>query len=471
MTDSYTLNRNYISGFRLIWQAMGTLSVAADAAYLLIGVVEYSLGATPLALLLGVFAYLFIMNTGYQFSKNVNSAGSYYTFAGKGLGGIIATFQAWNMAFYGILGYGSFGFLGLASFITLIDPAYSSFVYWIPVAFVAALISFLFTYRGMKLSTDYQIAGGLIEVLILVIGSIAIIINAGKSNTLSVFTTKYIGNISQLFFAMIYSMILYFGTTVSITAMGEEAKNPEKTIKRALIGTVIISGLTLLLVSYAFTIGWGPANMASFATSPDPGLILFKHLNYIIYILLIIVTINSFMGYNISVSNADSRIFYSFARDGILFLPASVKKVHKKYKTPSNSALIIFILSFVIAVIFGLKFGPVAGGLIMLLMNAYAAYMEHIVASISLPFMMHRLKKLKIIEHVIIPVIGILILIIIMMGTLITPEKHPYNIAVYFGISWILISGLLTFIEYKKHPENVINAGNISIETMDNEVK
>ena len=103
MTDSYTLNRNYLSGFRLIWQAMGTLSIAADAAYLLIGVVEYSLGATPLALLLGVFAYLLIMNTGYQFSKNVNSAGSYYTFAGKGLGGIMATFQAWNMAFYGIL--------------------------------------------------------------------------------------------------------------------------------------------------------------------------------------------------------------------------------------------------------------------------------------------------------------------------------------------------------------------------------
>ena len=31
-------------------------------------------------------------------------------------------------------------------------------------------------------------------------------------------------------------MILYFGTTVSITAMGEEAVSPEKTIKKALIG-------------------------------------------------------------------------------------------------------------------------------------------------------------------------------------------------------------------------------------------
>ncbi|MEM0133594.1 MAG: APC family permease, partial [Acidiplasma sp.] len=141
----YGLKRNYVSSFRLIWQAMGTLSVAADAAYLLVGVVEFALGATPLSLFLGVIGYLFIMNTGYQFSKHVNSAGSYYTFAGKGLGGIVGTFQAWNMAFYGILGYGSFGFLGLASFITLIDPKYSGALFWVPIAFVAALISFLFT--------------------------------------------------------------------------------------------------------------------------------------------------------------------------------------------------------------------------------------------------------------------------------------------------------------------------------------
>ncbi len=461
------LRRGYLSDFRLIWQAMGTLSVAADAAYLLVGVVEFALGATPLSLLLGVFAYLFIMNTGYQFSKHVNSAGSYYTFAGKGLGGVIGTFQAWNMAFYGILGYGSFGFLGLASFITLIDPAYSSALFWVPIAFIAALISFLFTFRGMKISTDYQIAGGIIEVAILIISSVIIIIDAGKLNTLYVFTLKYVSGYSQLIFSMIYSTTLYFGTTLSITALGEEAKDPEKTIKRALIGTVILSGITLLIVSYAFTIGWGPANMVSFYQSADPGIILVKRYSFILYVALIIVTINSFMGYNISVSNADSRIFYAFARDGILFLPKSLAGVHKRYSTPHISALVIFIFSLVVAIFFGLKFGPVAGGLLMLLMNAYAAYTEHIIASISLPFLMKRINKLKIIEHIIIPVIGILLLLIVMAGTLISPEKYPYNIAVYIGVGWIPIAAILTAIEYKLHPERVKLAGQFTIETIE----
>ncbi|MEM0139970.1 MAG: APC family permease [Ferroplasma sp.] len=464
MLENQRLKKNSLGTIRLIWQAMGTLSVAADAAYLLTGVVEFALGATPLAIALGLLAYLFIMNTGYQFSKHVNSAGSYYTFAGKGLGGIAGTFQAWNMAFYGVIGYGSFGFLGLAAFITLIDPTYSGILFWLPVAFLAALISFLFTHRGMKISTDYQIAGGIIEVAVLIIGSALIIVNAGKFNTLAVFTTKYINGVSQLLFAMIYSMILYFGTTVSITAMGEEAVSPEKTIKKALIGTVILSGITLIIVAYAFTIGWGPTAMASFATSHDPGVILFRRLNPVIYILLILVTVNSFMGYNISVSNADSRIFYSFARDGILFLPESIAKVHKKYKTPSNAALVIFIMSFLVAVFFGVMYGPVAGGLLMLLINAYAAYVEHIIASISLPVMMRRIGKFKLLEHLVIPVIGIVILLIIMVGTLASPGKYPDNIAVYIGVSWIPIAALLTFIEYKIHPENVKKAAVMSIE-------
>jgi hypothetical protein len=78
--------------------------------------------------------------------------------------------------------------------------------------------------------------------------------------------------------------------------------------------------------------------------------------------------------------------------------------------------------------------------------------------------MMRRIHKFKVIEHLIIPVIGILILVIIMAGTVLSPGKYPENLAVYIGISWIPIAGLLTFIEYKIHPDKVRNAAKMSIE-------
>ena len=455
--SSTTLKKNVIGEFRLIWQAMGTLSIAADAAYLLTGVALFALGATPLSILLGIVFYLFIMNTGYQFSKYISSAGSYFTFTYKSLGKTAGVFQAWNMFFYSILGYASFGFLGLASFISLINPSLSGAWVWISISVVAALIAFLFTYFGIKVATDYQILGGLIEISVLIAGSIAIIVSAGHANTLAVFTTKYLpGGLSQLFYSMIYSVVLFFGTTLSITSLAEETKNSHVAVRKALISTVIVAGITLILVSYAFTIGYGPANMANFASAPDPGIMLFKKASYILYILLIIVTINSFMGYNVSVSNANSRIYYSFAKSGLLFLPKSLTKVRSKNGSPSVSAMFVFGLSLVLAIIFGALFGPVIGGLVMLFANGYSAYTEHIVASIGLPFYAKKMKDFHLFQHLIFPAIAIGVLIAVMFFTMYpAPPSYPFNIAAYVGIAWIPISAVMTFVEMKIHPDKI----------------
>ncbi len=219
---------------------------------------------------------------------------------------------------------------------------------------------------------------------VIIAGSIAIIVSAGHSNTLEVFTTSLLppGGVSQLFYSMIYSVVLFFGTTLSVTSLAEETREPEKSVTRALITTTVIAGFTLVLVSYAFTVGWGPRDMSSFATSPDPGLILFREHGVLLYALLIAVTVNSFMGYNIAVSNSNSRVYYTFARDGILFLPPrSLARVHSRYGSPPHvSATFVLVASLVVALAFGLAFGPAEGGLLMLYANGYCAYLEHIVA-------------------------------------------------------------------------------------------
>jgi amino acid transporter len=465
------LRRNTIGTFRLLWMAMGELSIAADAAYLLTGVALLALGATPLSILLGAVFYLFLMNTGYQFSKYVGSAGGYYGFAGTSLGGKAATFQAWNMAFYIPLGLGSFGFLGLASFVTLINPAYSGPQYWVPIAVVAAAIAFVFAYIGLKPSTDYQIIGGLIEVGILIVGSAAIIAASGPSNTLQVFTLKYLpGGVSQLFYSMIYSVVLYFGTVLTVTSLAEETKQPEKSAPKALASAVAVAVTTLVIVSYALTVGWGPANMSSFASSPDPGLILFHKVSYVLYALLIIFTVNSFMGYNVAVTNAAARNFYAFARDRVLFLPSSLKKIHKRHATPNVSAVFVFLVSLVISLIFGAIYGPFMGGLWLLFANGYAAYTEHIVASIGLPFFARRKGVFNVFKHLVFPVVAVGVLLAVMVSTVYPSfPAAPLNSAVYVGIGWVGFSGLMTLVEWKIHPQIVNSSGQFNV--LDSEQK
>jgi len=224
-----SLPRGILGEFRLVWQAIGVMSIAADAAYLITGAAYFALGSLPLSIILGIVFYLFIMNTGYQFSRFISSAGSYYKFVAVSLGGHMGVFQAWNMAFYIIIGYASFGFLGLASFLLLTNLSYSIIKYWPLVVIAVGTISFLFTYFGIKVSTDYQILGGLLEIGTLLVGAIALIMMSGHSNTMLVFTTYFIkNNVYRLFQSMVYSVVLFFGTALAVTSLAEEAKQPEK---------------------------------------------------------------------------------------------------------------------------------------------------------------------------------------------------------------------------------------------------
>ncbi|MHB8560714.1 MAG: amino acid permease, partial [Thermoplasmataceae archaeon] len=174
----------------------------------------------------------------------------------------------------------------------------------------------------------------------------------------------------------------------------------------------------------------------------------------------IIFTVNSFMGYNVSVSNANSRIFYRFARDGILFLPRSIGKVHTRYGSPHISAFFVFLLSLIPAIVFGLIYGPETGGLVMLFANAYSAYTEHIIASVGLPLFARKRGEFRLFQHLIFPAIAIGVLgAVIFFSLYPAPPPYPYDIAAFVGIGWIPLSGILTLVEWKIHPERVRISG------------
>lgn len=145
-------------------------------------------------------------------------------------------------------------------------------------------------------------------------------------------------------------------------------------------------------------------------------------------------------------------------------MPKSLRAVHPKYGSPYKAALLVYIIAVAVSLGFGLAFGPYIGGLLMLVANAYAAYLEHILASIGLPFFARKNKVFNIFTHLILPIIAIAILLAVLASTVYpSVPAYPFNIAVYIGIAWIGISGLLTFLEFRVHPSSVNNAGQFSI--------
>lgn len=463
---SNNLKRNILGTNRLIWQGWGMTAPAADIAYLLGGIALVALGATPLSILVGFLIYLAILNTSYRFSKKYVSAGSDFTYVGKSVGGFMATFEGWNLLFGTIFAYAGFGMLGLAGFFDIFDSKIITSDLWIPIVLALNLITFIILYKGVKFSTSYQIITGIAEFVILIAGGIGLVILAGKNNTLSVFSPFISsGGIIGFIHSLTLSVVTFIGLSIALTAISEEANIPKKTVPKSLLISSMIIGITIIFLAYAMTVAWGPSKMVSFGNSPDNGLILFRELSPVMFILLFIFTVNSFMGNNISMGTAMTRIFYAFSRDNII-LPEVFSHTDKN-GTPRYTTFLILAVSVFLCITFGLYFGPIYGGYVLLFADAFFSFLIRSISSASLIISTFKEGKMKfkaLTGYLIIPLISIATLIAVIASNFFPLPAYPYNYASAIGIIIIIAVLLITFITWIKSPESVRYAGSTTAE-------
>ncbi|MGP6240131.1 APC family permease [Cuniculiplasma sp. SKW4] len=460
------LRENTIGMSRLIWQGWGMTAPAADIAFLLGGIALVALGATPLSILIGFLIYLTILNTSYRFSRIYVSAGSDFTYVGKGLGGFIATFEGWNLLFGTMFAFAGFGMLGLAAFFDIFDSSIVTSYLWIPIVLALNVLTFLILYRGIVFSTSYQMISGIIEFIVLVSGGIGLIILAGKNNTLEVFNPFISsGGIVGFIHSLTLSVVTFIGLSIALTSISEEANIPRRNVPRSLIVSSLVIGGTIIFLSYAMTVAWGYNNMLSFGNSLDNGLVLFNKLSPVMFGLLFIFTVNSFMGNNISMGTSMTRIFYAFSRDGVIF-PNSFSRLDRR-GTPVNTTYFILIVSVFLCLSFGLYFGPVIGGYVLLFADAFFSFLIRSISSASLivdTFRKGKMNLRSLFGYLVIPIISIGLLGTVLISNFIPLPVYPYNYASIIGIVIIGIILLITVYTARKHPEIVSRAGATSVE-------
>jgi len=70
---------------------------------------------------------------------------------------------------------------------------------------------------------------------------------------------------SGLFGGILFAILLFVGFETS-ASLGEETANPQRSIPRAVIGTVALAAVFFLLMIYACDIGYGLANTSKWAS-------------------------------------------------------------------------------------------------------------------------------------------------------------------------------------------------------------
>ena len=468
LDSKHALRKNAVGVWHAVFQAYTHVAPSGDIGILLTGVALFALGASPLSVLLSWVFYLLMVNTNYRFSKRVIHAGGYYAIGGHGFGGFYGFMNGWMYLLNEMVIYPSFGLLGFTSVVFLLSPAISSIAYiWFPILLIPFATGLVFNYFGIRPSLVYLLITASAEVIFLLVTSWTIIIRMGAANTLSVFNPAGI-SIVPFLFAMLYGIEAYGGMG-TVIGIGEETKMAKRSVPRAIIIAAVLAGATLISAMYALTIAWGPSKMASYATSPDPGLIIWhRFFGLPGELILLFFILNGYIAYTVANPIVQSRILYAMARDGVL--PKWLSETHPKYQTPYRAVVVVSLIALFMSLALSIPFGPFIAAIITGAMAGIGLVAGHTMANIAYLRFAHKQREdYSVLKDAVIPIVSSVSLLPVIVFAF-DELGWPYVLSPVLAGIWIIGALLFGVYLYRNKRDALMRAGSADYDVVEETV-
>ncbi len=352
---------------------LGTVAIAffvISAAAPLTGMA----GGAPFAMLLGngagvPFSYLLVtllmlvFAVGYvAMARHHTSAGAFYAFVARALGGYAGGAAAWvallgynamQIGLYGLWGFASAGFVETATGVS---------VPWWVMSYLAMATIAVLGYRQIDLSL--KVLGVLVgcEFLIVILFDLMVLIKGGHGATgasleTSSFTLSSLTSgapaIGLLFAAA--SFVGFEATTI----YSEEARDPRRTVPRATYAAVLTIGLFFMITSWLMVNAYGDnGSLVDFLGSEelgDPTNFLFAmsgpYLGSFLtdYVMLFLFASSLFAAL-LAFHNAVARYAYALGREGLV--PERLGRTHGLHLSPHMGSVSQTALAFVVMSVF-----------------------------------------------------------------------------------------------------------------------
>lgn len=455
-----TLRKGALGFWPMVGQTIAFTAPLSSVVTSLTVSADYAGAALPLAILIAVISGMIWLNTPYQYSKKMASAGGFYTFTSKAVGPRYGIFDGLIYLFfeYAILANTTLFFAGVL--LPDITKSYFGFTMptlaWIPILIVFVLIFTIIPSLGIRPSVKYSLVGALLEISILIVLGVTIIVLKGPANTTSVFIPNFSSGFGPFFEGVVVGTFLMTGASGAVY-IGEETKTPRKTIKKAMLVSFALTGGVFFLISYAFTIGWGPANMSTIGSHLVPGLILADRFIGLPFVtIMTILLINSLFVAMVAPLNVLGRISYSFSRDGVI--SRWMGRIDPKSRVPRNAIFLMGLSSMIPSIIAGILLGPYTGFIVLITVSSLSLYAGHILSNTALPFYFRKIKEMKVFTHIILPGISSVILVFGIYYS-VYPPTTDYLIAIVAMAIIIVLTLIFLGIFASRHKGNMDHIG------------
>jgi amino acid transporter len=473
------LRPNAIGLPEVLFQSITHMAPGAAVAFSILVATIYAGGSTPLSVVIALVACMFVAVSIGQLAKHLPSAGGLYTYNAHGLGTGVGFLVAWAF----MLAEPLVAPLSFLVFGNVVSGTLNSYWgtptwLWAPACVLAAAGVWFITYRGIKISTETALILGSFEIVVFFAIAVTLIISAGGRNTLDVFSpnNNNAHGLGSVFPGMIYA-ILAFGGFESAAPLGEEARNPGKTIPRAVILSCLLIGLFYVFCYYAATVYFGPDKMASGffgSNNGDPWTGMAKDVWGIGWILVFLAILNSAFANGIAGANAATRVGFSLGR--IRALPAIMSAIHPEHRSPTTAVHAQFILSVVLMLYLGFVTGgplqafSLLGTIITICFMAI--YILTNLSSLSY-YWRERHDEFNWLIHFVIPIVGSLIFVPALIASFgidflslgIGALVAPSNLAPIVIVVWMLVGVALLVYFSRRHPERIAQTTGTYTET------
>jgi amino acid transporter len=443
-TQRYGLQQEVLGPLETLAQSISTMAPTATAT-LTVPLVFASAGnGTWLSYLGATICTLLVALCIARFARESASPGSLYSYTTTSLPMSLGSVAAWAL----LLAYVATGASVVGGFVHYANVVLGEFFHFtapaIPLAVFAAAISIWIAYRDVKVSARLMVYIEVVSVMLICFVFVPLLWHSGFHFDPVQLKLRGV-NFSGVRLGMVLAMFSFVGFE-SATTLGEEARHPLRTIPRAVLRSVVFSGMFFIAAAYTEVLGF-PANAGTLDQSASPLSVLstvagMRRLGGLIDICAMV----SMFACTLACVTAAARVLLLMAHNGMVH--AGLRKTHAKNETPHAAVLATGAATLLLPV--GLILGKVSGETIYDWMGTLATYgfiVVYALVAVALPIHLRKLRRMTA-GTVVLAALAVAAMAVVLEGTLYPVPEWPKNYLPYLflaylacGVGWHWVSG------------------------------
>ncbi|HLH66861.1 MAG TPA: APC family permease [Solirubrobacteraceae bacterium] len=458
--DTARLRRGVLGTFDVLSSTLANIAPALGFYFSFAAIATFAGVGSPLVIIAAAVAIALVGNTLAQFARYRPSAGSFVTFIAAGLGPYTALAAAlvlvigYIVAFGAIVGIaGGWGHLVIQKYLHADIP-------WQVLSAVATLATLWLMIRGVSLSTRWAAAFFGMELLLLLVVSIGLLIDASHIS-LRPFDPSSLASLKGFGLAFPLAVYMFVGWENS-AAMSEETRDPRRSVARAVFTSTLLMGIAYTLLTFATLVSFGDSVKAAttpavpFVTAAQSVLGVFAFLAYL-------AGVTSILGCLIGAANSQARILFNIAREGMV--PRWIGAVHERHGTPARSLSIYCLLTLAIVYVFGWSTNPFTFFAEIATLGTIPISFIYLVTNLALPaYSIRGGLRANPLTHIVLPILGVLAIGYPLYELVKPGQPSPYNEYPWISLALVVFGLVYAAVLYRRNPRLGESIGSIMAE-------